>query len=170
MEKEKLYKRIIREMKKVLDLEYDPSGEKYNSLWVTNVENDILDECLQKLHKNKEKGLPDFELIVIDADNIANGLFPQNLPIVGTNLMYRPDEDVPALSMEELKYGILYIRNITEENNERFPFNFTYNLSKNHSIDKYLLNPHFLIVCGIPNYNFHLDVQGIFSHVDKSEL
>ena len=170
MEKEKLYRRIKQEMRYVSYLEYDPSGERYKSLWVTNVENDILDECIQQLQKNKEKGLPDFELIVVDAENIANGSFPQNLPIVGTNLLYRPNEDIPALSMEELKYGILYIRNITEENYERFPFNFTYNLSKNHSIGKYLLNPHFLIVCGIPNHNFHLDVQGIFSHVDKSEL
>ena len=167
---QKLYSRIYKEMLYLENLDYDPSGESFKSLWVTNIENDILDECIQQVVENHEEDLPTFRLIKIDADNIPEGLSFHELPVIRSQVFYDPAEQAPKEEIEKHGYGILYIRHIPTENYEKFPRNFTYGISKHHTIDRYLLSPHWLIVCGIPKCDFQLDVAGLYSAIDKRYL
>jgi len=164
----------IREvMDEVLDDEYDPSGERNKSLLVKNLSSEYLDKCIREaIAEPIDNNM--FQLITIDANDFAQGKLPTNLPVVREGSSYSQEyeeKNPPVDKIEDYGYGILFIRNITKNNYEKFPRNLTYSITKNHSIGRYLISPHWLMVLGVPSEDFHMDLAlGHYILIDGNNL
>jgi len=118
-------------------------------------------EPVEKIH---------FQLITIEADDLAQRKLPTDLPIVREGSSYSQEyeeKNPPIDKIEKYGYGILYIRNMTKE----LPHNFTNELTKHHRINRHLISPHWLIVLGVPSENFQMDLGiGTFRLIDGHKL
>ena len=152
---------------------YDPSGERNKSLLVKNLSSEYLDKCIREaIAEPIDNNM--FQLITIDANDFAQGKLPTNLPVVREGSSYSQEyeeKNPPVDKIEDYGYGILFIRNITKNNYEKFPRNLTYSITKNHSIGRYLISPHWLMVLGVPSEDFHMDLAlGHYILIDGNNL
>lgn len=147
---------------------------------VFNVESAILESSIKKAVDDQKKHFPDIDwnICTIDADDInsmcetmkeadlvsENGgsvstLF--NLPFIAVNPVRQIRsglQEVNELISKE-GFGILYIKNLNENNNSNFGHNFIYNLTKHHTFNHVRLSPKWLVIIEVGK-KVRLDAPG----------
>ena len=186
---EELEERIVRSMKSIeYDFRKSEGrlmefNKTYPVLRVYNMDSDSMDKAIHHAidAKKDEDAANEWKLTTIDADDI--------LKICGEidykgrdNLVTMAEDSIKSLRdipfliswpvnqlgeagalindmISKEGFGVLYIKNITTENNASFPRNFIYNLVKSHSFYNVRLSPKWLIVLEVGD-RVRLDAPG----------
>lgn len=113
---------------------------------------DILKVC------DRMKAIGDENLVKINGDSIETF---KGLPLLmrSATRQFGSSADIVNEIIEKEGFGVLYIKNITKENNETFPDNFIYNLTKNHAFNFVHLSPKWIVIMQI-GPNVRLDAPG----------